>query len=86
MHVTLRLAPDGGTAPLAYRLASYCLRWGSCQLGLRDFVLFGIHPALPMHLLSTLRTLRYRNARKTRYRPACSALTGPDFHWQAAIG
>jgi hypothetical protein len=30
--------------------------------------------------LSTLRTPRYRDARKTRSRPACSALDGPDFH------
>src|SRR6266404_8675692 len=28
-------------------------------------------------------TPRYRDARKTRSRPACSALDGPDFHWQA---
>ncbi len=38
------------------------------------------HPVQP---LSTLRTPRYRDARKTRSRPACSALDGPDFHWQA---
>src|SRR5208337_4011855 len=33
--------------------------------------------------LSTLRTPRCRDARKTRSRPACSALNGPDLHWQA---
>ena len=38
------------------------------------------HPVQP---LSTLRTPRCRDARKTRSRPACSALDGPDFHWQA---
>ena len=38
------------------------------------------HPVQP---LSTLRTPRCRDARKTRSRPACSALNGPDFHWQA---
>ena len=38
------------------------------------------HPVQP---LSTLRTPRRRDARKTRSRPACSALNGPDFHWQA---
>ena len=38
------------------------------------------HPVQP---LSTLRTPRYRDARKTRSRPACSALDGPDLHWQA---
>ena len=38
------------------------------------------HPVQP---LSTLQTPRYRDARKTRSRPACSALNGPDFHWQA---
>ena len=38
------------------------------------------HPVQP---LSTLRTPRRRDARKTRSRPACSALDGPDFHWQA---
>src|SRR3954447_26492404 len=38
------------------------------------------HPVQP---LSTLRTPRYRDARKTRSRPACSALNGPDLHWQA---
>src|SRR4029077_4327114 len=38
------------------------------------------HPVRP---LSTLRTPRYRDARKTRSRPACSALDGPDLHWQA---
>ena len=37
----------------------------------------------PVHPLSTLRTPRYRDARKTRSRPACSALAGPDFHRQA---
>ena len=38
------------------------------------------HPVQP---LSTLRTPRRRDARKTRSLPACSALNGPDFHWQA---
>src|SRR5271169_2635720 len=38
------------------------------------------HPVQP---LSTLQTPRRRDARKTRSRPACSALNGPDFHWQA---
>src|SRR5208282_4249993 len=38
------------------------------------------HPVQP---LSTLRTPRRRDARKTRSRPACSALHGPDLHWQA---
>ena len=38
------------------------------------------HPVQP---LSTLRTPRCRDARKTRSRPACSALNGPDLHWQA---
>ena len=38
------------------------------------------HPVQP---LSTLRTPRCRDARKTCSRPACSALNGPDFHWQA---
>ena len=38
------------------------------------------HPVQP---LSTLRTPRRRDARRTRSRPACSALNGPDFHWQA---
>src|SRR5437879_3661301 len=41
------------------------------------------HPVRP---LSTLRTPRCRDARKTRSRPACSALGGPDLHWQAHIG
>ena len=41
------------------------------------------HPVRP---LSTLRTPRCRDARKTRSRPACSALDGPDLHWQAHIG
>ena len=40
------------------------------------------HPVQP---LSTLRTPRCRDARKTRSRPACSALDGPDLHWQAHI-
>src|SRR5208283_4518300 len=38
------------------------------------------HPVQP---LSTLRTPRCRDARKTRSRPAYSALNGPDLHWQA---
>src|SRR5271166_5439711 len=38
------------------------------------------HPVQP---LSTLQTPRRRDARKTRSRPACSALNGPDLHWQA---
>src|SRR5208337_3865573 len=38
------------------------------------------HPVQP---LSTLRTPRRRDACKTRSRPACSALNGPDLHWQA---
>jgi hypothetical protein len=37
----------------------------------------------PVQPLSTLRTPRRRDARKTRSRPACSALNGPDFHGQA---
>src|SRR5713226_1176562 len=36
-----------------------------------------------MHLLSTLRTSCYRDARKTRCWPVCSTLTRPDFHRQA---
>ncbi len=46
---------------------------------------FGIRSHTPVHPLSTLQTPRYRDARTTHSRPACSALAGPDFHWQADI-
>src|SRR5260370_27842252 len=36
-----------------------------------------------MHLLSTLRTSRYRDARKTCSWPVCSTLARPDLHRQA---
>ena len=36
-----------------------------------------------MHLLSTLRTSCYRDARKTCSWPVCSTLARPDFHRQA---
>ena len=38
-----------------------------------------------MHLLSTLQTPRYRDARKTCSWPVCSTLARPDFHRQADI-
>src|SRR5438128_8553161 len=44
---------------------------------------FGIRSIDPMHLLSTLQTPRYRDARKTRCWSVCSTLTRPDFHRQA---
>ena len=45
---------------------------------------FGVHAVHPAHPLSTLQTPRYHDACKTRSRPACSALAGPDSHRQAA--
>ena len=44
---------------------------------------FGIRSADPMHLLSTLRTPRYHDTRKTCCWPVCSTLARPDFHRQA---
>jgi len=41
--------------------------------------------AHPVHPLFTLQTPRYRDACKTRSRPACSALAGPDLHRQVDI-
>ena len=59
-----------------------CFRWcgrrsASATCRFRESI---PHPVQP---LSTLRTPRRRDARKIRSRPACSALNGPDFHWQA---
>ena len=51
-----------------------CLRWGERQLGLRDkpFRESIPHPIRP---LPTLRTPRYRDARRARSRPACRLWT-----------
>src|SRR5437667_5621799 len=43
---------------------------------------FGIQSAHPAYSLSTLQTPRCRDACKTRYWPACSALARLDFHQQ----
>src|SRR5712671_5316933 len=62
-----------------------CFRWCGRQLCSSASTTCRFRESIPhpVQPLSTLRTPRYRDARKTRSRPACSALDGPDFHWQA---
>ncbi len=54
---------DSGDAHTAFALTN--------TLGLHDFGAFGADFLHPARLLSTLRTRRYRRARKTRFSPAC---------------
>ena len=52
-------------------------------LGLHDIQPFGATFPHPTQFLSTLRTPRYRDARKTRFRLVCSTLVGRDLHPRA---
>ena len=73
----------GGASGLSHdetRCAAFAGAGASSASATRRFRESIPHPVQP---LSTLRTPRRRDARKTRSRPACSALNGPDFHWQA---
>src|SRR5207249_10336956 len=76
------LAPDG--APSLSHGETECAAFaGAGASSASATCLFRESISHPVRPLSTLRTPRCRDARKTRSRPACSALDGPDFHWQA---
>src|SRR3954462_3092245 len=79
------LAP-GGASALSHNESGCAAFAGAGASSASATCLFRESIPHPVRPLSTLRTPRCRDARKTRSRPACSALDGPDLHWQAHIG
>src|SRR2546421_7992 len=79
------LAPDGASG-LSHGETECAAFAGAGASSASATCLFRESISHPVRPLSTLRTPRRRDARKTRSRPACSALGGPDLHWQAHIG
>src|SRR4051812_12332607 len=73
----------GGAAALSHTESGCAAFAGAGASSASATCLFRESISHPVQPLSTLRTPRYRDARKTRSRPACSALNGPDLHWQA---
>ena len=76
------LAP-GGASALSHNESGCAAFAGAGASSASATCLFRESIPHPVRPLSTLRTPRCRDARKTRSRPACSALDGPDLHWQA---
>src|SRR3954454_17437699 len=79
------LAPDGASG-LSHNENGCAAFAGAGASSASATCLFRESISYPVRPLSTLRTPRCRDARKTRSRPACSALDGPDLHWQAHTG
>jgi len=78
----LLLAP-GGAAALSHSESGHAAFAGAFSSSASATSPFRDSIRSPMHLLSTLRTPRYHDARKTRCWPVCSTLARPDFHQQA---